>query len=393
MAGGAPRAPRRLLDANPRDKFLAMTNDLFTPIALRGITLANRIVVPPLCQYSSDEGVATDWHMQHLPALALSGAGLVVFEMTDVEPIGRITPYCAGLWSDAQEAVLARVIASCRKYGQAKLGIQIAHAGRKASCSEPWKGGKFLPSAQGGWQTIAPSAIPFSDGYGTPRAMTREDMTRVLEAFVGATRRAARLGFDSCEMHGAHGYLISSFFSPLSNRRDDMYGGSLENRMRFPLEVFRAMREVWPQDKPLGVRLSCVDWAEGGTTIEDTIVFAQALKAAGCDFICCSSGGVVAVVPPAVRAGYQVEFAARIRREVGIATRAVGMIFTGKQADAILAEGKADMVAVGRGYIDDPRWAWHAGDELGVIAPFPPQADRVRSPNWIRQKIEAQKLP
>jgi len=370
-----------------------MTSQLFTPISLRSLTLANRVVVPPLCQYSSDEGVASDWHMQHLPSLAISGAGLVCLEMTDVEPIGRITHGCAGLWSDAQEAALARVIASCRKYGQAKLGIQIAHAGRKASCVPPWKGGKFLPQDQGGWQTIAPSAIPFGEGYGAPKAMTRADFDRVLEAFVNATRRAARLGFDSCELHGAHGYLLSSFFSPLANRRDDEYGGSLENRMRFPLRVFRAMREVWPADKPLGIRVSCVDWAEGGTTIEDTVEFAKHLKQAGCDFICCSSGGIVAAVPPLIRAGYQVQFAERIRREVGIATRAVGMIFTGRQAETIIAEGKADMVAVGRGYIDDPRWAWHAGDELGVIAPMAPQVDRARNAGWLKSKLEAQKAP
>jgi 2,4-dienoyl-CoA reductase-like NADH-dependent reductase (Old Yellow Enzyme family) len=370
-----------------------MTSKLFTPITLRGLTLDNRVVIPPLCQYSSDDGSATDWHMQHLPAFAISGAGLVVFEMTDVEPIGRITPYCAGLWSDENEKALARVLASCRKYGQAKLGIQIAHAGRKASTIEPWKGGKFLPLDQGGWQTIAPSAIPFGEGYGTPRAMVREDFDRVLDGFVNATRRAARLGFDSCEMHGAHGYLLSSFFSPLSNRREDEYGGSLENRMRFPLRVFRAMREVWPADKPLGVRLSCVDWVDGGTTIEDTVVFAKALKEAGCDFICCSSGGIVAVVPPLIRANYQVQFAERIRREAGVPTRAVGMIFTGRQAEAIIAKGEADMVAVGRGYIDDPRWAWHAGDELGVAAPFASQAHTARHPKWIQAKLEAHKAP
>jgi 2,4-dienoyl-CoA reductase-like NADH-dependent reductase (Old Yellow Enzyme family) len=370
-----------------------MTSQLFSPITLRSLTLANRVVIPPLCQYSSDNGSATDWHMQHLPAFAISGAGLVVFEMTDVEPIGRITPYCAGLWSDENEKALARVIASCRKYGQAKLGIQIAHAGRKASTVEPWKGGKFLPPDRGGWQTIAPSAIAFGEGYATPRAMVREDFARVLDGFVSATRRAARLGFDACEMHGAHGYLLSSFFSPLSNRRDDEYGGSLENRMRFPLQVFRAMREVWPADKPLGVRLSCVDWVDGGTTIEDTVAFAKALKEAGCDFICCSSGGIVAAVPPLIRANYQVQFAERIRRETGVPTRAVGMIFTGRQAEAIVAKGEADMVAVGRGYIDDPRWAWHAGDELGVAAPFASQAHTARHPNWIKHKLEAHKAP
>jgi NADPH2 dehydrogenase len=367
-------------------------SQLFTPITLRNLTLDNRIVVPPLCQYSSDDGVASDWHAQHLPALAISGAGLVVAEMTDVEPIGRITPWCAGLWNDAQEAAMARVLASCRKYGAAKIGIQLAHAGRKASTDVPWRGGKFLPQEKGGWQTIAPSAISFGEGYGAPRAMVREDFERVLAAFVDATRRAARAGFDSCEMHGAHGYLLSSFFSPLANRREDEYGGSIENRMRFPLQVFRAMREVWPADKPLGVRLSCVDWAEGGTTIEDTIVFARALKDAGCDFICCSSGGVVAIVPPLIRAGYQVQFAERIRREVGIPTRAVGMIFTGAQAEAVVAAGQADMVAVGRGYIDDPRWGWHAGDDLGVPAAYAAPAHTARSPNWIRNKREASKI-
>ncbi len=370
-----------------------MENKLFTPITLRGVTLENRVVVPPLCQYSSKDGVAQDWHMLHLPGMAISGAGLVVFEMTDVEPIGRITPWCAGLWSDEQEAALARVISSCRQYGHSKLGIQIAHAGRKASCDVPWRGGKGLSEEKGGWQTIAPSAVSFGEGYGTPRAMVAADFDRVLDGFVSATRRAARLGFDSCEMHGAHGYLLSSFFSPLGNRREDHFGGSIENRMRFPLQVFSAMREVWPSDKPLGVRLSCVDWVDGGTTLEDTIVFARALKDAGCDFICCSSGGVVSMVPPLIRANYQVQFADRIRREVGIPTRAVGMIFTGRQADAILAEDKADMIAVGRGYIDDPRWAWHAGDELGVIAPFASPTHTARSPNWIKHKLEAQKLP
>jgi len=366
-----------------------MSSKLFTPITLRGLTLANRVVVPPLCQYSSEDGAATDWHRQHLPALAISGAGLVVVEMTDVEPIGRITPYCAGLWNDRQEEALGHAVSAARKYGQAKLGIQIAHAGRKASCSEPWKGGKFLAPDQGGWQTIAPSALPFGEGYGAPRAMVKEDFERVLDGFVNATRRAARLGFDSCEMHGAHGYLISSFFSPLSNRREDEYGGSLENRMRFPLRVFRAMREVWPADKPLGARVSCVDWVEGGTTIENTIEFAKELKKAGCDFICCSSGGIVSVVPPLIRAGYQVQFAERIRREAGIPTRAVGLILTGRQAEGIIAEGKADMIAVGRGYIDDPRWAWHAGDALGVLAPFAVQAHTARNANWIKHKLEA----
>jgi 2,4-dienoyl-CoA reductase-like NADH-dependent reductase (Old Yellow Enzyme family) len=367
-----------------------MSSGLFSPIKLRELSLDNRIVIPPLCQYSSEEGRATDWHMMHLPSLATSGAALLILEMTDVEPIGRITHSCAGLWNDAQETALARVIASCRRYGTAKLGIQIAHAGRKGSCAEPWSGGKFLPQDQGGWQTIGPSPIPYDANHGKPRAMVKEDFDRVIDAFATATRRAARLGLDVCELHCAHGYLVSSFFSPLSNKREDEYGGSIENRMRFPLQVFRAMREVWPAAKPLGVRVASVDWVDGGTTIEDTVIFAKAFKDAGCDFICCSSGGVLPFVPP-VGPGYQVHFADQIRRQVGIATRAVGMIFDGKQANSIIAEGKADMVAVGRGFMDDPRWAWHAGDKLGLIAPFPRQMQLARNPKWINYKLAAER--
>jgi 2,4-dienoyl-CoA reductase-like NADH-dependent reductase (Old Yellow Enzyme family) len=371
-----------------------VASTLFTPIEIGGLTLRNRIVIAPMCQYSADgAGSATDWHLIHLGQLALSGAALLTIEATAVTADGRISPDDLGLWSDDNEAALGRVLDSVRCWSDMPIAIQLGHAGRKASTRVPWAGGgQIRPNEPTGWQTVAPSPIPFLEGENPPVALDRFGLDRVRDGFAAAAERAARLGLDAVQLHGAHGYLLHQFLSPLSNRREDEYGGSIENRMRFPLQVFRAMREVWPADKPLGVRLSCVDWVDGGTTIENTIVFAKALKEAGCDFICCSSGGIVSIVPPLIRAGYQVKFAERIRREVGIATRAVGMIFTGAQAEAIITEGQADMVAVGRGYIDDPRWAWHAGDGLGVLAPFALPTHTARNPNWIKNKREACKL-
>jgi len=316
---------------------------LFTPLALRGLTLDNRVVVPPLCQYSSQDGVASDWHAQHLPALAISGAGLVVVEMTDVEPIGRITPWCAGLWGDAHEEAMTRVLASCRKYGAAKIGIQIAHAGRKASCDVPWRGGKFLPQDKGGWQTIAPSAIAFGENYGTPRAMVREDFERVLAAFVDATKRAARAGFDSCEMHGAHGYLLSSFFSPLSNRREDEYGGSLENRMRFPLEVFDAVRAAWPAPKPIAVAVNASDWARGGAEIGDAIAVAQALKEHGCDMVAVYAGQASARSQPIYDPSELAQYSDLVRNEAGLPTLATSYITVSDQVNTLIAGGRADV--------------------------------------------------
>jgi len=355
-----------------------MTSPLFEPIRLRGLTLENRIMVSPMCQYSAVDGSMTDWHFAHLGMLANSGAALLCFEMTDVEPIGRITPGCSGLYSDANEAALRPIVAFCRAHGQAKLAIQLAHAGRKASTAAPWDARKSLRPEEGGWQPVAPSAIPMGEGELVPRALTRTEIKDLVAKFADSTRRAERIGFDAIELHSAHGYLMHEFLSPLSNRRDDEYGGPLANRMRFPLEVFAAVRAAWPEGKPLGVRISCTDWVEGGWDLEQSVVFARELKRLGCDWIDCSSGGLMKnqVIP--VGPGYQVPFAERIRKDAGIVTIAIGLITEAGQAEKIVAEGKADMVALARGFLWDPRWAWHAAIELGSTPRIPPQYLRAR---------------
>jgi len=355
-----------------------MTIALFQPIRLRGLALENRIMVSPMCQYSAVEGSMTDWHFTHLGMLSNSGAALLCFEMTNVEPIGRITPGCSGLYSDANEAALRRVVGFCRAHGQAKLAIQIAHAGRKASTAPPWEQRKPLRPEEGGWQPVAPSAIAMDEDSPTPRALSREEIRALVAKFADSVRRADRIGFDAIEIHAAHGYLLHEFLSPLANRRHDEYGGALENRMRFPLEVFAAMRAVWPAHKPLGVRVSCTDWAEGGWDIEQTVAFTRELKKLGCDWIDCSSGGLAKnqVVP--VAPGYQVPFAERVRKDAGIATIAVGLITETGHAESIIAEGKADMVTLARGFLWDPRWAWHAALELGATPHVPPQYLRGR---------------
>jgi len=355
-----------------------MSSPLFQPLQLRSLALENRIMVSPMCQYSAVDGSMTDWHLAHLGMLANSGASLLCFEMTDVEPAGRITPGCSGLYSDANEAALRRVVAFCRSNGQAKLGIQLAHAGRKASTAPPWEASKPLLPAQGGWQPVAPSAIPMGEGELVPRALAREEIKALVAKFSDSVVRAQQIGFDALELHAAHGYLLHEFLSPLSNRREDEYGGSLANRMRFPLEVVAAMRAAWPAHKPLGVRVSCTDWVEGGWDIEQTIVFARELKKLGCDWIDCSGGGLVTSQVIPVGPGYQVPFAERVRRDAGIATIAVGLITEAKQAEAIIAEGKADMVALARGFLWNPRWAWHAALELGATPRIPPQYLRGR---------------
>ena len=355
-----------------------MTSPLFQPIQLRGLALENRIMVSPMCQYSAIEGCMTDWHLAHLGMLANSGAAFLCFEMTDVEPIGRITPGCSGLYSDANESALERVVKLCRAHGQAKLGIQLAHAGRKASTATPWDAGKSLLPENGGWQPVAPSAVAMGEGELVPRALTRAEIQLLVAKFADSTRRAERIGFDAIELHSAHGYLMHEFLSPLSNRREDEYGGSLANRMRFPLEVFSAVRGAWPEGKPLGVRVSCTDWIEGGWDLSQTVVFARELKKLGCDWIDCSSGGLMKnqVIP--VGPGYQVPFAERIRKEADIVTTAIGMITQARQAENIIAEGRADMVSLARGFLWDPRWAWHAALELGVTPPVPRQYLRAR---------------
>jgi NADPH2 dehydrogenase len=359
-----------------------MPSALFSPIRLADLELPNRIAVSPMCQYSADDGVASDWHINHLGALANSGAALVVVEATGVERSGRITHGCTGLYSDDCEAALARVLAHCRRYGTAKIGIQIAHAGRKASAARPWEGGHSLKAGEDPWETIAPSAIPFGPNWQVPREMTAADMERVRNAFVAAAKRAVRIGFDAIELHVAHGYLLHSFMSPVSNKRSDAYGGPLAARMRFPLEVAQAVRAAVPKGIPLGARLTGSDWVDGGLTPDDAVTFAKALKAAGYDFACISSGGISTDSRPTQVAKFNVDFAAKVKREASIATRAVGLIVTPKQAEEVVAEGKADMVALARGFLDNPHWGWHAAQALGAEVVRPPQYQRAAPKLW-----------
>lgn len=356
---------------------------LFSSARLRELTLDNRIVVSPMCQYSAEDGSATDWHMMHLGALSNSGAGLLIIEATGVEREGRITHGCLGLYSDENEQALKRVVEACRKYGSAKIGIQLGHAGRKASTHRPWEGTPPGTSLQeGAWQTKAPSAVPFNEGWHVPMALTPQGMEEVMAAFVAATRRADRLGLDLIELHGAHGYLLHQFLSPLSNKREDEWGGSLENRMRFPLEVFKAMRAAWPESKPLGMRISAVDWVDGGWTIEDSIELAKRLKNLGCDFIDVSSGGNHPSARIPIGPGYQVPFAEQIKKAVGLPVMAVGMITEAEQAETIVANGQADFVAVARAFLDNPHWAWHAAYRLGTQPKWPDQYRRVGPQAW-----------
>ncbi len=348
---------------------------LFTPFTLRNLTLANRIVVSPMCQYSAVEGVATEWHLVHLGQFALGGAGLVWIEATGVEPRGRITPACLGLWSDAHSKALEPVVAFFRKHGVAKLGIQLAHAGRKASTDVPWKGGK--PLAEGRWETVSASAVPFDEGWPEPRAMDAAAMKEVREAFAAAARRAVACGLDAIEVHSAHGYLLHQFLSPFSNRRADAYGGSLENRMRFPLEVFDAVRHA-AQGLPVGARVSATDWAEGGWTLDDTVAYARELKKRGCDFIDVSSGGSLPRAKIPAGPGFQVPFAAAVRADAVVPVIAVGFITDPVQAEDIVASGMADLVAIARGFLDDPHWPLHAARALGGEGSWPLQYLRAR---------------
>jgi NADPH2 dehydrogenase len=361
---------------------MANTSSLFSPFALAGLNLDNRIAVSPMCQYSADDGCANDWHMTHLGMLANSGAGLLVLEATHVERLGRITHGCLGLYSDANEAALKRVIDHCRRIGVAKLGIQLAHSGRKGSSQRPWEGGQSLKAGADPWETVAPSAVPFGPDWATPRAMSDDDMARVSEAFAAAARRAVRLGFDAIELHLAHGYLLHSFLSAISNKRNDAFGGTLENRMRFPLAVVRAARAIVPSSIPLGARVTGSDWLEGGLTPDDAVAVAKALKGIGLDYVCVSSGGIASDARNPSQAGYNVAFADRIRREAGIATRAVGLIVAPKQAEAIIAEGKADMVALARAFLDEPHWGWQAAAALGADVKRPPQYQRAAPAFW-----------
>ena len=338
---------------------------LFQPLTVRSVTLRNRIGVSPMCQYSAEDGVANEWHFVHLGSRAVGGAGLVMVEATAVAPEGRITPGCLGLWSDKHIEPLARIAKFVKSHG-AVAGIQIAHAGRKASADLPWKGGAHLSEAQDGWETIAPSAIPFGgDLPKVPRAMTEADIARVQNDFVEAAKRALAAGFEWLELHAAHGYLFNEFLSPLANHRTDKYGGSFENRIRLLLDTTRAVRKVWPDKLPLAVRISAIDWMPNGWQIEDSIALAKSLKAEGVDLMDCSSGGVVPDAKITVKPGYQVPFAENIRNGANIATAAVGFITEPKQADDIVRNGQADLVLLARQMLVDPYWPAHAAKTLG----------------------------
>jgi NADPH2 dehydrogenase len=353
---------------------------LFSPIRLE---LSNRIVVSPMCQYSADDGCANDWHLGHLGMLANSGAALLVVEATHVERLGRITHGCLGLYSDACEAALQRVVEHCRRIGSAKLAIQLAHSGRKGSARRPWEGGQPLKSNEDPWETIAPSAVPYGEGWHTPREATEADMARVREAFVAAARRALRIGFDAIELHLAHGYLLHGFLSPVSNRRADGLGGSLENRLRFPLEVVRAVRAVVPKNIALGARMTGSDWRDDGLKASDAVAIAKALKAEGIDYVCVSSGGVTAETRTPTSPSYNAPLAEQVRREAEIATRTVGLIIKPEQAETLIAEGKTDMVALARAMLDDPHWGWHAARAMGTDITRPPQYQRAGWKRWM----------
>ncbi len=353
----SPETRRRVMRRDPNPH-------LFRPLTFRSVVLRNRIVVSPMCQYSADDGVPEDWHLVHLGARAVGGAGIVFTEATHVEKRGRITPHCLGLWNDTQRDAFRPIAAFVAAQGAAP-GIQLAHAGRKASVSVPWQGTRPLAPDDGGWDVIGPSAIAYADGHSVPRPMDAGDIAEVIGAFKSATRRAREAGFSIIELHAAHGYLIHEFLSPLSNHRTDGYGGALGNRARFLMEALDAIRTEWPGDKPLFVRLSCTDWVDGGWTIDDTVALARMLKERGdVDLIDCSSGGSDRRQRIPIHPGYQVPFAERVRRDTGIATSAVGLLHSPDGAEEVLANGRADLVVLGRSMLDDPHWPLHAAGAL-----------------------------
>jgi NADPH2 dehydrogenase len=367
-----------------------MESKLFSPIQLGGVTLPNRIVVSPMCQYSADDGCMNDWHFVHLGHLAYSGAGLLMVEATHVTREGRITHGCTGLYNEHNEATIARVIAHCRRVSKSPIGIQIAHAGRKASSQVPWEGREYLRPDQSPWQTIAPSPLPFGEGWHVPKEMTTRDIREVVDAFVGAAERAKRIGFDVLELHSAHGYLLHQFQSPLSNQRKDEYG---RDRLKFPLEVARAVRDVWPREKALGARITGTDWLDGGLEPEDAVACARELERAGFDFVCVSTGGLLSHARLNLGPAYQVPFAEKVKLASGLKVRAVGMIADPDQAEAIVAEGKADMVAMARAFLDNPRWVWHAAERYGVKLDYPPQYARARHDAWPGTELARPQIP
>lgn len=350
---------------------------LFTPLSIRSIIFKNRIFVSPMCEYSSVDGFANNWHLVHLGSRAVGGSALVITEATAVSPEGRISPDDLGLWKDEHISKLKEIVSFIEKQGSI-AGVQLAHAGRKASHASPWKGNHQIPVSNGGWKTVAPSAIPFRDGEEAPEALTKAGIQKVIDDFVAATKRAIEVGFKVIEIHAAHGYLIHEFLSPASNQRNDEYGGSFDNRIRFLLEITDAIRNVWPKDYPLFVRISATDWTEGGWTIEDSVKLASILKTKEVDLIDCSTGGNVAHAKIPLTPGYQVPFAERIKKETGILTAAVGLITTAQQAEEILQTEKADAIIMARELLRDPYFPLHAAHELGVDVEWPAQYLRAK---------------
>ncbi|MDR7154394.1 2,4-dienoyl-CoA reductase-like NADH-dependent reductase (Old Yellow Enzyme family) [Sphingobium xenophagum] len=362
---------------------------LFEPITVGGLTLDNRIVIAPMCQYSAVDGQMNDWHQIHLGQLALSGAGLLTIEASAVMPEGRISHADVGLWDDATQDAMKQVLDSVRRHSDMPIAIQLGHAGRKASTHVPWQGGsQIAPDAVNGWQTVAPSALPFTPGSVAPQTLDRDGITKLIEAFVSATKRAHHLGIDATQLHGAHGYLLHQFLSPLSNQRDDDYGGTLANRMRLPLEIFDAVRAAFPADKPVTMRVSGTDWVEGGWDIDQTIAFAKALEARGCAAIHVSSGGLHPDQAIPVGPSYQVPLARAVKQAVSIPVVAVGLITDFEQAEAIVGTGDADMIAIARTILYDPRWPWHAAAHLGATVKAPNQYLRCQ-PRQYRHLFDA----
>jgi 2,4-dienoyl-CoA reductase-like NADH-dependent reductase (Old Yellow Enzyme family) len=350
---------------------------LFSSLTLRALTFRNRVFVSPMCQYSSEDGFPNDWHLVHLGSRAVGGAGLVMTEATAVSPEGRISPQDLGIWSDAHVAPLRRIVDFIQAQGAA-AGMQLAHAGRKASTEAPWKGGGPVDPASGGWQPLAPSAIPFAPSWATPREMTPADLALVARQFADAARRALEAGFEVVELHAAHGYLLHEFLSPLSNRRTDNYGGSFANRVRFPLEVAQAVRAAWPERLPVFMRISSTDWVDGGWNLSSSIELARLLKVVGIDLVDCSSGGLAHGAKIPAGPGYQTPAAEAIRREAGIATAAVGLITSPQQAEQIVATGQADAVFLAREFLRHPYWPLDAAPALGVDVAWPKQYTRAK---------------
>jgi 2,4-dienoyl-CoA reductase-like NADH-dependent reductase (Old Yellow Enzyme family) len=348
---------------------------LFSELFIRGLTFRNRIFVSPMCQYSSEDGMPNDWHLVHLGSRAVGGAALVMVEATAVSPEGRISPWDIGIWSDRHAEAFTRITSFVKAQG-ALPGVQLAHAGRKASTDRPWKGGKPIEEKDGGWSPLSPSPLPFDRGSPVPLEMSPSRIRETVADFVEAAKRALKAGFEVLELHMAHGYLAHEFLSPLSNRRTDEYGASLENRMRFPLQLAKAVRDVWP--KPLFVRISCTDWVEGGWDLEQSLQLCHRFKQSGIDLIDCSSGGLVPDAKIPFGPGYQTPFSAAIRREIGIATGAVGLILEPAQAEQILVTGQADAVIMARAMLGDPYWPFRAAMALGIDPPLPPQYQRAR---------------